>query len=61
MVWLSGDADLGSHSSRRVRTYSVVGINGAAVLLKSKKRGLHDATMRAELEASFYTGIHGCR
>jgi hypothetical protein len=47
------------HSSRRVRTCSVVGINGAAVLLKSKKRGLHDATMRAELEASFYTGMHG--
>jgi hypothetical protein len=42
-----------------VRTCSVVGINGAAVLLKSKKRGLHDATMRAELEASFYTGMHG--
>jgi len=59
VVWLSGDADLGSHSSRRVRTCSVVGINGAAVLLKSKKRGLHDATMRAELEASFYTGMHG--
>ena len=59
VVWLSGDSDLGSHSSRRVRTCSVVGINGAAVLLKSKKRGLHDATMRAELEASFYTGMHG--
>ena len=59
IVWLSGDSDLGSHASRRVRTCSVVGINGAAVLVKSKRRGLHDATMRAELEASFYTGVHG--
>jgi hypothetical protein len=49
----------GSHSSRRVRTCSIVGINGAAVLVKSKRRGLYDATMRAELEASFYTGTHG--
>ena len=59
IVWLSGDSDLGSHESRRVRTCSVVGINGAAVLVKSKRRGLRDATMRAELEASFYTGMHG--
>ena len=56
---MSGDSDLGSHSSRRVRTCSIVGINGAAVLVKSKRRGLHDATMRAELEAPFYTGAHG--
>ena len=47
IVWLSGDSDLGSHESRRVRTCSVVGINGAAVLVKSKWRGLRDATMRA--------------
>jgi hypothetical protein len=29
IVWLSGDSDLGSHESRRVRACSVVGINGA--------------------------------
>ena len=28
-------------------------------MLKSKRRGKHDATARAELEASFYTGMHG--
>ena len=36
IVWMSGDSDLGSHSSRRTRRGHVVGINGAAVLVKSK-------------------------
>jgi len=59
VVWMAGDADLGSHASRKIRTGSVVAVNGCAVLVKSKLRGVHDATARAELEASFFTGLHG--